>query len=55
MLLGFVCSLVEPLRGPNGLDLSRPLKTKNNTLFKVEMRDILFHRRELFDFFSSKN
>ena len=48
MLLGFVCSLVEvePLRDPNGLDLSRPLKTKNNKLFEVEMRDILFHHRE---------
>ena len=32
-----------------------PLETKNNKLFEVEMRDILFHHRELFDFFISRN
>lgn len=32
-----------------------PLETKNNKLFEAEMRDILFHHRELFDFFISRN
>nr|WPW48831.1 RNA polymerase beta'' subunit [Fagus engleriana] len=32
-----------------------PLETKTNNLFEVEMRDILFHHRELFHFFISKN
>nr|YP_010511967.1 RNA polymerase beta'' subunit [Amburana cearensis]UXL83291.1 RNA polymerase beta'' subunit [Amburana cearensis] len=31
------------------------LETKKNNLFEGEMRDILFHHRKLFDFFSSKN
>ena len=31
------------------------LETKNNKLFEAEMRDILFHYRELFDFFISRN
>nr|YP_010512473.1 RNA polymerase beta'' subunit [Luetzelburgia bahiensis]UXL83797.1 RNA polymerase beta'' subunit [Luetzelburgia bahiensis] len=31
------------------------LETKKNNLFEGEMRDILFHHRELFDFFISKN
>ncbi|KAF3952355.1 hypothetical protein CMV_022083 [Castanea mollissima] len=32
-----------------------PLETKNNKLFEAEMRDILFHHRELFYFFISRN
>nr|YP_009769006.1 RNA polymerase beta'' subunit [Vatairea guianensis]QIS99624.1 RNA polymerase beta'' subunit [Vatairea guianensis] len=31
------------------------LETKKKNLFEGEMRDILFHHRELFDFFISKN
>nr|YP_010888794.1 RNA polymerase beta'' subunit [Pedicularis lachnoglossa]WJJ68643.1 RNA polymerase beta'' subunit [Pedicularis lachnoglossa] len=32
-----------------------PLETKKNNIFAVEMRDILFHHRKLFDSFLSKN
>nr|YP_009455047.1 RNA polymerase beta'' subunit [Alnus orientalis]AUG62574.1 RNA polymerase beta'' subunit [Alnus orientalis] len=43
--------LVQRSRQPNNI----PLETKKNDLFEVEMRDMLFHHRELFDFFISKN
>ncbi len=43
--------LVQRSRQPNNI----PLETKKNDLFEVEMRDMLFHHRELFSFFISKN
>nr|QQK57180.1 RNA polymerase beta'' subunit [Betula nana]QQK57265.1 RNA polymerase beta'' subunit [Betula nana] len=43
--------LVQRSRQPNNI----PLETKKNDLFEVEMRDMLFHHRELFYFFISKN
>jgi DNA-directed RNA polymerase subunit beta' len=43
--------LVQRSRQPNNI----PLETKKNDLFGVEMRDMLFHHRELFSFFISKN
>nr|YP_009687192.1 RNA polymerase beta' subunit [Hippophae gyantsensis]QDW75939.1 RNA polymerase beta' subunit [Hippophae gyantsensis] len=32
-----------------------PFETQNNNFFEWEMRDILFHHRELFDFYISQN
>ena len=43
--------LVQRSRQPNNI----PLETKKNDLFGVEMRDMLFHHREFFSFFISKN
>nr|QHE50321.1 RNA polymerase beta'' subunit [Pittosporopsis kerrii] len=43
--------LVHPSRKHNTI----PLETKKNNIFEVEMRDILFHHRKLFDSCLSKN
>nr|YP_010819039.1 RNA polymerase beta'' subunit [Eremophila delisseri]YP_010819211.1 RNA polymerase beta'' subunit [Eremophila decussata]YP_010821619.1 RNA polymerase beta'' subunit [Eremophila praecox]UOI10930.1 RNA polymerase beta'' subunit [Eremophila scoparia]UOI11274.1 RNA polymerase beta'' subunit [Eremophila weldii]UOI07149.1 RNA polymerase beta'' subunit [Eremophila delisseri]UOI07321.1 RNA polymerase beta'' subunit [Eremophila decussata]UOI11102.1 RNA polymerase beta'' subunit [Eremophila praecox] len=43
--------LVPPSKQHN----KSPLETKKNNLFEGEMRDILFHHRNLFDSFLSKN
>nr|YP_010199990.1 RNA polymerase beta'' subunit [Casuarina cunninghamiana]UAD90161.1 RNA polymerase beta'' subunit [Casuarina cunninghamiana] len=43
--------LVQHSRQPNNISW----KTKKNNLFEMELRDMLLHHRELFDFFISKN
>ena len=45
--------LVHRSRQHNNIPLE--METKKNNLFEREMRDILFHHRELFDSCSSKN